>query len=100
MKKFIIIWGVVIATLMSGCLAVSPNENAEDFMNSSIITSSVKARLAKASGLETLSLTVETLDGAVLLSGFAQTQEQKDEAARVANNTEGVQKVINNIVVQ
>ncbi len=100
MKKFVIIWGFVVAMLINGCLAVSPNEGSEDFMNSAIITSSVKARLANASGLETLSFTVETLNGTVLLSGFAQTQEQKDAAGRVADNTEGVQRVINHIVVQ
>ena len=85
---------------MSGCIAVSPNETPEQFMNSSIITSSVKARLANAAGLETLSLTVQTLNGDILLSGFAQNEEQKLAAGRIAENTEGVRKVINNIVVQ
>ncbi|SFV59866.1 putative lipoprotein [hydrothermal vent metagenome] len=100
MNKFVIIWGFVVVAFINGCLAVSPDENTEEFMNSAIITSSVKARLANASGLETLSFTVETLNGAVLLSGFAQTQEQKDMAGKIANNTEGVQRVINHIVVQ
>jgi len=100
MKKFIVVMSLVGAMLFSGCLAVSPYEDSESFMNSAIITSSVKARLAKASGLETLSFTVETLNGAVLLSGFAQTQEQKDMAGKIADNTEGVTRVINHIVVQ
>jgi len=85
---------------LTGCVAVSPNETPEQFMNSSIITSSVKARLANTAGLETLSLTVQTLNGDVLLSGFAQNQEQKKMAEYVARTTEGVRKVINHIVVQ
>lgn len=83
----------------SGCLALSSQEHPEQFMNSSIITSSVKARLAKEAGLETLSLSVDTLHGRVLLSGFARTEEQKKMAGAIANNTEGVEEVINNIVV-
>ena len=85
---------------MSGCIAVSPNETPEQFMNSSIITTSVKARLANTAGLETLSITIQTLNGDILLSGFAQTEKQKTIAGEVAQNTEGVRKVINHIVVQ
>lgn len=100
MRRFSILFALIVALGLSGCVAISAQEEPEEFMNSSIITSSVKARLAQASGLETLSLSVETLQGQVLLSGFAQTQEQKDMAGKIADNTEGVTKVINNIVVQ
>lgn len=85
---------------LSGCVAFSTNEVPEQFMNSTIITTSVKARLANHAGLQTLSLSVQTLNGEVLLGGYAQTQEQKVIAGRVAQTTEGVKKVINNIVVQ
>jgi len=100
MRRLFILSTVVVALGLSGCVAISAQEEPEQFMNSAIITSSVKTRLAQASGLETLSLSIETLQGQVLLSGFAQTQEQKDMAGKIANNTEGVKKVINNIVVQ
>ena len=91
---------LVGAGLLSGCVALSPSETPEQFMNSSIITSSVKARLANTAGLETLSLTVQTLNGDVLLSGFAQNEKQKKMAEYVALTTEGVNRVINHIVVQ
>ena len=100
MKRFVVVMGLAGAFWMSGCVAVSPNETPEQFMNSSIITTSVKARLANTAGLETLSLTVQTLNGDILLSGFAQNEEQKATAGRVAENTQGVRKVINHIVVQ
>ena len=100
MKRFVVVVGVAGAFWMSGCIAVSPNETPEQFMNSSIITTSVKARLANTAGLETLSITVQTLNGDILLSGFAQNEEQKTTAGRVAENTQGVRKVINHIVVQ
>jgi osmotically-inducible protein OsmY len=99
-KRTVIAIGAAGALWMSGCVAVSPNETPEQFMNSSIITTSVKARLANTAGLETLSITVQTLNGDILLSGFAQNQKQKTTAGQVAENTQGVRKVINHIVVQ
>lgn len=100
MKKIVITISLIAVFILQGCVAVSPNESPEQFMNSSIITTSVKARLANTAGLETLGLTVQTLNGDILLGGFAQNQEQKTIAGEVAQNTEGVRKVINNIVVQ
>jgi len=99
MKRAAIVLGLIGVFYLSGCLAVSHRETPEQFMNSSIITSSVKARLANAAGMETLNLTVETLNGTVLLSGFAQTEVQKRTAQQIAEDTEGVKKVINHIVV-
>ena len=89
-----------VVWMASGCVAISQQESPEQFINSSIITSSVKARLANTAGLETLSLTVQTLNGDVLLSGFAQNEKQKKMAEYVALTTEGVNRVINHIVVQ
>ncbi|MEA3419109.1 MAG: BON domain-containing protein [Campylobacterota bacterium] len=100
MKKVMALVGLASVLLLNGCIAVSSKESPKQFMDSSIITASVKARLAGTAGLETLSINVSTLSGAILLSGFAQNEEQKRVAGRVAETTEGVQKVINNIVVQ
>lgn len=90
----------LLSLSLGGCVALSPEETPGQFMNSAVITSSVKARLANTAGLETLSLTVETLGGDVLLSGFVRNEEQKKQAEYIALTTEGVNKVINNIVVR
>ena len=85
---------------MSGCIAISSSESPQEFAEGSIITTSVKTRLASTSGLESLSISVSTLKGAILLSGFVKSEEQKRLAGHVAETTEGVKKVINHIVVQ
>jgi osmotically-inducible protein OsmY len=90
----------VAAIFLSGCVAASQYETPQEFMEGSMITTGIKARLARTAGLESLSLSVQTLEGEVLLSGFVQNEEQKRSAEEVARNTEGVTKVINNIVVQ
>jgi osmotically-inducible protein OsmY len=85
--------------LLQGCVTHSDKEPPEQFVNSAIITSSIKARLADAAGLETLSLNVQTINGDVLLSGFAKNEEQKRQAEYIALTTEGVNQVYNTIVV-
>jgi len=91
---------VVIVLMFQGCLAYSPNESAGQYMNSSFVTTNVKARLAGTAGLETLTINVETINDTTLLSGFVQTNEQKVLAGEIAETTKGVHKVINTIVVQ
>ncbi len=100
MKRLMITIGMAGALWMSGCAAISSSETPEQFMDSTIITASVKARLADSAGLEKLNLTVQTVDGDILLSGFVNSETEKVKAGQVAENTQGVRKVINNIVVQ
>jgi osmotically-inducible protein OsmY len=100
MKKRAALIGLVSMLWLGGCIAMSPYETPKGFMDGSIITTSVKARLAGNVGLEGLSINVSTLEGTVLLSGFVRTEEQKKTAGEIATATEGVTKVVNNIVVQ
>ncbi|HHD73089.1 MAG TPA: BON domain-containing protein [Epsilonproteobacteria bacterium] len=90
----------IVVVMFQGCFAYSSQESAGDYVNSSIITANVKARLAGTAGLESLTLNVDTINGTTLLSGFAQNSEQKVLAGEVAETTKGVRKVINTIVVQ
>ena len=100
MKRLIVAIGIVGGLWMSGCAVISSSETPKQFMDSTIITASVKARLADTVGLEKLNLTVQTVEGNILLSGFVQYQAQKSLAEKVAENTQGVRRVINNIVIE
>jgi osmotically-inducible protein OsmY len=43
---------------------------------------------------------VETFKGTVQLSGFVNSRDQKNRAATLAQNVEGVKEIANNITVQ
>jgi hyperosmotically inducible protein len=65
------------------------------------ITTSVKGHLAKDDKLKTLTqISVTTVDKTVTLSGTVPTQQEKDQAEKVASGVEHVQKVVNNIQVK
>ena len=47
-----------------------------------------------------MSISVETLQGVVQLSGFAKSAEEKAMAEKLARDTKGVADVKNNIIVK
>jgi hyperosmotically inducible protein len=75
--------------------------SSHHFVKDSAITTKVKTKLA-AKHLSTLTrVKVDTDDnGIVWLSGRAPTQDASDLAAMIAKNTDGVNSVHNNIVVE
>jgi osmotically-inducible protein OsmY len=97
MKKSILF--LVIALFINGCVAISPYEKPDKFVEGSVITNSIKARLINTNGLDSFQINVSTLNNEVLLSGFVANQEQKTLAQKVTMNTKGVKKVINHIEV-
>jgi len=64
------------------------------------ITAHVQARLAEDSHLVARNIRVATMNGTVELSGFASSQEDKDNAEHIAYGVSGVQKVHNDIEVK
>jgi hyperosmotically inducible periplasmic protein len=81
----------VVISVLVGC-----NSRAVD---DSAITAKVKSKLAADSQTSAIKISVETKDGVVTLSGTVPTTTEKDEAVKVAKNTEGVKRVLNEITV-
>lgn len=63
------------------------------------LTATVKSKLLWNSSTEGLDVDVDTKNGVVSLSGEAQSAEAKELAGRLADNTDGVRKVVNNLKV-
>lgn len=64
------------------------------------ITASVKSRLLWNDSTDGLDIEVDTMRGAVTLSGSATTQAEKDLATRLALRTDGVRSVENKIEIK
>jgi hyperosmotically inducible protein len=104
MKKHVILCGVIALGVACGPLAIADEAGAPEshhYIKDSAITTKVKAKLA-AKHLSTLTnIKVDTdASGVVWLSGRAPTQDASDLAAMIAKNTEGVNSVHNDIVVE
>lgn len=64
------------------------------------LASRIKQEIAKTEGVGSAnSVKVETHQGVVILSGFINTEKQKEDAAQTALKVSGVQQVFNNLQV-
>lgn len=63
-------------------------------------TAAIKAKLLKEPGLSSLSISVDTTDGLVTLSGTAGSHEEIAKAVKLALETDGVKKVVSTIQVR
>jgi osmotically-inducible protein OsmY len=93
-----ILTGVTLAT--SGCAVMRGQTTAEQYVDDRAITTAVKAKLIEDKTTGGLSINVDTLNGAVALSGFAKSQAEKDRAGQIAAATKGVREVRNNLIVR
>jgi osmotically-inducible protein OsmY len=63
------------------------------------IADNVKSALRSDPTTRHSEITVQSLQGVVALSGFIQSQEEKDRAAQIASSTPGVVEVYNNLLL-
>lgn len=89
------------AVLMStGCAGTSTKESTGEYIDNSAITARVKSALASDDVVKAREINVESFRGTVQLSGFVNTEAEKDRAGRIAKSIEGVQDVKNSITVK
>ena len=93
-----VLTGITLAS--SGCAVMRGQTDASTYVDDRTITTAVKAKLLADRSTGGLSINVDTLNGAVALSGFAKSQAEKDQAGVLARNTGGVREVRNNLVVR
>ena len=91
---------VITAGMTSGCAVARGQETTGAFISDSAITTAVKAKYVEDKTVAATSISVETLNGTVQLSGFAKSSAEKAQAEYLARNTKGVRDVKNSIVVR
>lgn len=89
------------ATLLgAGCSVMRGQQTAGSYVDDAGITTAVKAKFVEDKIVSAGSISVETLNGTVQLSGFARSEEEKRQAEQIARNTRHVRAVRNDIVVR
>ncbi len=85
---------------MSGCAVTRGQETTGAYVDDTAITTAVKGRYVGNKEVDASSISVETLNGTVMLSGFAKNQTERTTAEEIAMKTKGVKSVKNAIVVR
>ena len=84
----------------AGCSATPDRESTGEFFDSSLITAKVKARLIDDRITGGFRITVSTRKGVVYLSGYVNSDYEKDHASIVANGVNGVKGIENGLVIR
>ncbi len=84
----------------SGCAVTRGQESTGAYIDDSAITSSVKARFVDSASVDASAISVETMKGTVMLSGFAKNANEKSTAETIAMKVPGVVAVKNVITVR
>ena len=90
---------------LTGCEMLSHHNSESDrtagrALDDKTITSAVKHDLNREPVYKFNGVDVKTFDGVVQLSGFVDTQDQKQRAEDIAKRSEGVTQVVNNITLK
>jgi hyperosmotically inducible periplasmic protein len=85
---------------LSGCAITRGQESVGAYIDDSAITTSVKARFVENRNVDAASIKVETLNGTVMLSGFAKNGVERSTAESIARSVGGVREVRNEISVR
>ena len=84
----------------AGCAVTRDQQTVGAYVDDTAITASVKTRMLEDGRVAGTSVTVETLNGTVMLSGFAKSQAEKAAAESIARKVDGVRAVKNQITVR
>lgn len=84
----------------SGCAVTRGQESVGAYVDDATITTGIKAKMAEDKAVDATAISVETLNGTVMLSGFAKDRLEKQTAESIAMKTKGVKSVQNNITIR
>lgn len=95
-----IVTAVAALTVLPGCAVTRGQESVKEYVSDAGITTAIKAKFVENKLVAASSISVETLDGTVMLTGFAKSENEKSVAESIARSSKGVKLVKNGIVVR
>ena len=90
---------LTLATV-SGCAVIRGQETVGAYVDDATITTQVKGRFVENREVDAISIHIETLNGTVMLTGFAKNVGERATAERIARGVNGVKSVRNEIAVR
>lgn len=84
----------------SGCAVTRGQESTGAYVDDTAITTAVKGRYVGNKEVDATAISVETLNGTVMLSGFAKNTTERATAESLAMKVKGVKVVKNEIAVR
>ena len=90
----------VVLLTTAGCAVTRGQETTGAYIDDAALTTRIKARFVENKQVDAASIKVETLNGTVMLSGFAKSSTERSTAENIARGVNGVKSVKNEIAVR
>ena len=90
----------ILLVSLGACSLFQGRESTSQYVDDSTITTKVKAAFVGDSSVSAVQINVETMQGVVQLSGFADSAGTEAKAVQLAQNVDGVKAVKDNIIVK
>lgn len=90
----------LMLVVTTGCAVTRDQETMGAYIDDSVITTTVKSRFFDDKSVDGSAVSVETLNGTVMLSGFAKNSAEKKTAETIAWKVKGVKAVKNELSIR
>mgnify|MGYP000706310719 CR=1 FL=1 len=87
----------VVLLTATGCAVTRGQETVGAYVDDAGITTLIKSRFVENTLVDAAAIKVETLNGTVMLSGFAKNSLERNKAETIARGVKGVKSVKNDI---
>ncbi len=98
-RKRLVLLAGLLALALAGC-AADTKERAGEYFDDTTITTKVKTKLFDDPQTSGFAITVKTYKGTVQLSGFVNSDKEKDRAGELAKAVPGVKDVKNDLIIK
>ena len=98
-KKLVAVALSAIVVTATGCSVMRGQETTGAYVDDAAITTRIKSAYAADKAVAATAISVETLNGTVMLSGFAKSAAEKTTAEALARKVDGVKSVKNELAI-
>ena len=95
-----LVFAALLTLTATGCAVQRGQSTVGAYVDDTAITTAVKARFVDNKLVDASSISVETLNGTVMLSGFAKSSTERGTAESLTWKVNGVKQVKNEIAVR
>ena len=99
-NTFAAVAATIVLLTATGCAVTRDQQTTGAYVDDGVITTKIKSQMLADKNVAGTSISVETLNGTVMLSGFAKNSTERATAERIARNVSGVRMVKNEIAVR
>lgn len=93
-------FAAAVLLAVPGCAVTRGQQTVGAYVDDAAITTAIKSQLVESKVVDAAAISVETLNGTVMLSGFAKSTAERDAADKIARNASGVKMLKNEIAVR